>query len=91
LVNGTNWCVCPVEIFVARLPALNRHSASADALIAAFERRLHVSRLRARSSCAGDYEDPDCTAHDDDGAEADSDARGDDDGEAPAAEGELST
>ena len=60
-----------MEIFVVVLPGLDRSSPSADALIAAFERRLRQSRLHACSSCAGDYEDPDCRAWIDEDPDAD--------------------
>jgi hypothetical protein len=79
-------CGKAVEIFAVVLPRLDRDSPSADALIAAFERRLRSARLRACSSCPGDYEDPDRTVWNDDVRDA-----GDKDGgEAPAPEDELS-
>jgi len=60
-----------VEIFGALLPKRNGHAASVDAAIAARESRMRLARLRACSSCAGDYEDPDRTAWTDDALEAD--------------------
>jgi hypothetical protein len=71
-----------VEIFCALLPKLNCDAASVDAAIAAFEAKLQIARLRACSSCAGDYEDPDATAWIDEAIE-------DDDGERPPSEDEL--
>ena len=71
-----------MEIFCALLPKLSFASSSMDAEIAALEARLRLARLRACSSCAGDYEDPDVTAWTED-------AGSDDDGEQPALGDEL--
>ncbi len=71
-----------VEIFCALLPKVDGDAASVDAAIAAFEKRLRLARLRACSSCAGDYEDPDRTAWTEDVLE-------EDDGEQPTPGDEL--
>ena len=72
-----------MEIFGALLPRRDGHAASADAAIAARESRLCLARLRACSSCAGDYEDPDRTAWTEDAAPDE------DDGEQPTPGDEL--
>jgi hypothetical protein len=55
-----------VNIICALFPKLDGDAAAVDAAVAAFENRLRLARLRACSSCAGDYEDPDRTAWTDD-------------------------
>jgi hypothetical protein len=76
-----------VEIFALVLLGLDRGSPSADALIAAFEERQRATRLRACSSCPGDYEDPDRTAWTD--CPGEEDDRGDDGGDARTPADEL--